>query len=90
MSTIIKQRGRWLAVPVFSATDPRSPWVFQAPKREAGHTSPAHDIRDILVVKHGLPWSPHDLRVVTGHASSQHLDRYINLDPADVARKAVK
>jgi len=27
---------------------------------------------------------------LTGHASSQHLDRYVNLDPADVARKAVK
>ena len=35
-------------------------------------------------------WSAHEVRVVTGHASSQHLDRYINLDPEDVARKAVK
>lgn len=35
-------------------------------------------------------WSAHEVRVVTGHASSQHLDRYVNLDPADVARKAVK
>ena len=39
-----------------------SPWVFPAPKREAGHTSPAHDIREILVAKHDLAWSPHDLR----------------------------
>lgn len=35
-------------------------------------------------------WSAHEVRVVTGHASSQHLDRYVNLAPADVARKAVK
>lgn len=35
-------------------------------------------------------WSAHEVRVVTGHASSQHLDRYVNLDPADVAQKAVK
>ena len=31
----------------------------------------------------------HEVRVVTGHASSQHLDRYVNLDPADVARKPI-
>lgn len=34
-------------------------------------------------------WSAHEVRVVTGHASSQHLDRYVNLDPADVARKPI-
>lgn len=34
-------------------------------------------------------WSAHEVRVVTGHASSQHLDRYVNLDPAEIARKAV-
>lgn len=43
-----------------------------------------HDLR------HEAGWSAHEVRVVTGHASSQHLDRYVNLDPADVARKAVK
>lgn len=34
-------------------------------------------------------WSAHEVRVVTGHASSQHLDRYVNLDPAEIARKGV-
>lgn len=34
-------------------------------------------------------WSAHEVRVVTGHASSQHLDRYVNLAPADVARKPI-
>lgn len=35
-------------------------------------------------------WSAHEVRVVTGHRSSAHLDRYVNLDPAEIARKAIK
>jgi integrase len=35
-------------------------------------------------------WSSHEIRVVTGHKGSAHLDRYVNLDPAKVALKAVK
>lgn len=34
-------------------------------------------------------WSPHEVRVVTGHATTVHLDRYVNLDPAEIARKAI-
>lgn len=34
-------------------------------------------------------WSPHEVRVVTGHATTVHLDRYVNLDPAEIAQKAV-
>lgn len=34
-------------------------------------------------------WSAHEVRVVTGHATSVHLDRYVNLDPATIARKPV-
>ncbi len=37
-----------------------SRWLFPAPKRE--YTSAGHDIREILIAKHGLDWSPHDLR----------------------------
>lgn len=39
-----------------------SQWVFPAPHRDAGHTASAHDIRYILNAKHGLEWTPHDLR----------------------------
>lgn len=35
-------------------------------------------------------WSSHEIRVVTGHKASAHLDRYVNLDPARVALKSVK
>lgn len=35
-------------------------------------------------------WSSHEIRVVTGHKRSAHLDRYVNLDPAKVALKRVK
>lgn len=35
-------------------------------------------------------WSGHEIRVVTGHKASAHLDRYVNLDPAKVALKRVK
>ena len=35
-------------------------------------------------------WSSHEIRVVTGHKASAHLDRYVNLDPAKVALKRVK
>lgn len=38
----------------------KSEWVFPAPKRE--HTSAGHDVRYLLNAKHGLEWSPHDLR----------------------------
>jgi integrase len=34
-------------------------------------------------------WSAHEVRVVTGHATTVHLDRYVNLDPAEIAQKAV-
>ncbi|MCK2095184.1 tyrosine-type recombinase/integrase [Thauera aromatica] len=34
-------------------------------------------------------WSAHEVRVVTGHATSAHLDRYVNLDPAEIARKPI-
>lgn len=39
-----------------------SPWVFPAPRREAGHASAGHDIRKVLTVATKLQWSPHDLR----------------------------
>lgn len=39
-----------------------SPWLFPAPKRDEGKSSVGHDIRYILIAKHGLDWSPHDLR----------------------------
>ncbi|NMG56186.1 tyrosine-type recombinase/integrase [Aromatoleum aromaticum] len=32
-------------------------------------------------------WSPHEARVVTGHKRSEHLDRYVNLDPSALALK---
>jgi integrase len=35
-------------------------------------------------------WSSHEIRVVTGHKTSAHLERYVNLDPARVALKRVK
>jgi len=35
-------------------------------------------------------WSSHEIRIVTGHKASAHLDRYVNLDPARVALKRVK
>ncbi len=35
-------------------------------------------------------WSAHEVRVVTGHRSSAHLDRYVNLDVAEVARKRAR
>lgn len=39
-----------------------SEWLFPSPRRPAGYTSVGHDIREILVAKTGLEWSPHDLR----------------------------
>lgn len=39
-----------------------SKWLFPSPRRPCGYTSAGHDIRDILIAKHGLEWSPHDLR----------------------------
>jgi len=35
-------------------------------------------------------WVPHEAMVVTGHKSSKHFDRYVNLDPAKIAEKPVK
>lgn len=40
----------------------RSPWLFPAPKRAAGHTAAGHDIRKVLQVATKLHWSNHDLR----------------------------
>lgn len=34
-------------------------------------------------------WSPHEIKAVTGHRKDEHLDRYVNMDPATVARKAI-
>lgn len=39
-----------------------SAWLFPSPNRPVGYTSAGHDIRDILIAKSGLEWSPHDLR----------------------------
>lgn len=35
-------------------------------------------------------WSPHEIAAVTGHRKGAHLDRYVNMDPVEIARKAVK
>lgn len=35
-------------------------------------------------------WSPHEIKAVTGHRKDEHLDRYINLDIAKIARKPLK
>lgn len=35
-------------------------------------------------------WSAHEVRVVTGHRKAEHLDRYVNLDPAALARKRAR
>lgn len=35
-------------------------------------------------------WSPHEIKAVTGHRMDVHLDRYVNLDPARIARKPIK
>lgn len=34
-------------------------------------------------------WSPHEIKAVTGHRKDDHLDRYVNMDPATVARKPI-
>lgn len=35
-------------------------------------------------------WSPQEAKVVTGHIKGEHFDRYVNLDPAKIARKPVR
>ena len=34
-------------------------------------------------------WSPHEIKAVTGHRKDEHLDRYVNMDPATVAKKLI-
>lgn len=34
-------------------------------------------------------WSTAEVRMITGHKSSSMLDRYVNLDPADLHAKVV-
>ena len=49
----------------------KSPWLFPAPRRDAGHTSSGHEIRQAMCIASGIKWTFTDLR----RTFASHVDR---------------